>query len=224
VLDQILGGLRRDGIAAANAVELFGAEVCDRLDKYLFEFRDNPQTVAIQQAFERGEHRTDVLKPHLVKTDEVGCDMAVLDEVGRHDAVKGVVSQFLVNPRLYARNGWWMFPRPYDRKKVWSESWHRDPEAARLVKTFYFPEDVTAEHGPMQYIPLSRDGCPFDGLCAAGGYPTYDIDQLVHPDCVVTCAVPARTFIFADTSALHRGGYTKSLGRLSATWCYIPQP
>lgn len=219
---DILGGLRRDGIAGANAVDLFGGDVCDRLDAFLFAFRDKPETVAIQKAFERGEHRSGVLKPHLVKTDEVGCDLSALDEVGLHDTVKAVVTQYLVNPRLHAKNGWWMLPRPYERAKVWSESWHKDPEAARLVKTFYFPEAVDVESGPMQYIPLSRVGFPLMGLCAAGSYPTYDIDELVNPNVVVTCTVPARTFLFCDTSGLHRGGYTKSRGRLSATWCYVP--
>lgn len=219
-----LGGLRRDGIVAVHGPDFLGKEACDKLDANLFAFRDDGEVAELQGYFERGEYRPDVLKPHMVKTDQIGWELELFDEVGRLPCVTDPVAAFLGNYRLHSCNGWWFFPRPYERERVWSESWHRDPESPRLVKTFYFPEAVDVESGPLQYIPASRVGQPLEKLCPPGVYPTCDIDSLVHPDCVLTCTVPAQTFMFVDTSGLHRGGFTKSKGRLCASWCYLPVP
>lgn len=223
---KAISDLREHGIAIVCGPELLGHDTCAKLDEWLFAFRDMPQVGQLEQDFRAGKVRPDVLKPHMVKSSDVGVSPVLLDEVARHTNVAAIVGEYLGDCRLYARCGWYFFPRPYERKRVWSESWHRDPEApyGSILKCFYHPEAVTADAGPMQIIPASRVGGPLESLCPPGVYPTCDIDALVHPSQIVTCEVPAQTFIFADTSCLHRGGFTHDSGRLSAAWCFINCP
>lgn len=219
---KALADLKEHGLAVVCGPELLGQETCDRLDAWLTAFRDMPQVGELERDFHAGKVRTDVLKPHMVKSDQVGVVPGLLDEVARHPNLAAIVGAYLGDCRLHARFGWYFFPRPYERKRVWSESWHRDPEGPTLLKVFYHPEAVDAESGPMQYIPASRVGGPLESLCPPGVYPTCDIDALVHPSQIVTCEVPARSLVIVNSANLHRGGFTKSKGRLSATWCYLP--
>ena len=70
-------------------------------------------------------------------------------------------------------------PDSETKPREWSQSWHRDPEADRLMKVFLFLEDVTDDAGPLEFVAGSHNGGDRD-LCPLRLYPSADIDQLIE--------------------------------------------
>lgn len=176
-------------------------------------------------AFERGE-KLETLKQFLVKyQDKQHFDgnhplfrFGMLPAI--HETACACLGQVLT---YYSADLWCVLPGSEGKPREWSQGWHRDPEADRLVKVFLFLEDVTADGGPFEYVAGSHNG----GYPEAA-HPRRYASQSYVENCIPReakrrCFAPAGTLVFADTSGLHRGGYTKSKRRLNAIWTYLPE-
>jgi Phytanoyl-CoA dioxygenase (PhyH) len=108
-----------------------------------------------------------------------------------------------------------------------AQAWHRDQWDQ--VKVFLYLTDVDEGNGALEYIPASRRGGQYAGLCqmpagfGADGYlhpSSALIEQSVPAADRTCCAAPMGSVVFCDTSGLHRGGYALDRPRLVATWAY----
>lgn len=107
-----------------------------------------------------------------------------------------------------------------------SQRWHRDPEDKKMVKVFLYLNDVDETAGPFTYIPKSHYGGKYRRLFPQrpprGYYPPDGaLEQVIGQDEMKVCTGKAGTFIFADTSGLHKGGYASHNERLMYTAGYI---
>ena len=120
-------------------------------------------------------------------------------------------------------------PVPAGATEYFSQRWHRDPEDKKMLKIFIYMTDVLKpDEGPFIYIkgsqPGGRFGRVFPQAPPAAMYPIAGAVEKVIPSSVIqTCTAPAGTVIFADTSGLHKGGYTTSRPRLMYTGTYYSQ-
>lgn len=121
----------------------------------------------------------------------------------------------------YSADLWCVLPDSQEKPREWSQSWHRDPEAERLIKVFLFLEDVTNDSGPFEFVAGSHDG-GLPELCPPRRYPAHDIDPLIPAAAKRRFVAPAGTIVFANTSGLHRGGYTRNHRRLNCIFTFLP--
>lgn len=115
---------------------------------------------------------------------------------------------------------WYSIPNSAARERNLSQNWHRDPEDKSVLKVMLFLREVDAEAGPFEYIAGSHNAyyeyCKPKSYLHPSMYPCLDGAQMLSVNC------PAGTLVFANTSGLHRGGYTKSKPRLCCVWTYVP--
>ena len=130
-------------------------------------------------------------------------------------------------PQLYKANYWWIPPAKSGAKRDMSQKWHIDPEGNKVMKVFMYFHDVS--DSCMQINPSIR-GSKISSLfskSAVGSYGLYPnskqqkiIDK--HKNNIVDLRLNEENFFIADTSHLHRGGYSKIEGRLSCFLAYKP--
>jgi hypothetical protein len=141
-------------------------------------------------------------------------------------AVLDVVNAYLrLQSKIIYLDLWNTVPLQHDGPDIGSQRWHRDPEDARLIKTFLYLSDVTAGAGPMEYVPRSRHGEQYGDLWPqrfpAGSIPPEDEFNAAIPAADRwLCAYPAGTLLFVDTSGFHRGGRAEHDRRVVATTTY----
>ena len=103
---------------------------------------------------------------------------------------------------------------------TWSQTWHRDPEDKKLLNIFIYLNDVEDYGtGPFQYIPGSHIEGPYwkvlpQVLPPTASYPGKENVEKLLGDKIISCYGKAGTVILADTSGLHRGGYSTTKPRL----------
>lgn len=109
---------------------------------------------------------------------------------------------------------------PTHTPSVYSQQWHRDPNAARtILKVFLHLHGVDKTNGPFEYMrgsqaPHAAEWCPLRG---------YALPLIRIPaDRVQRCVGPAGMVVFADTSGIHRGGNITHGHRLQAVFGYAP--
>lgn len=101
-----------------------------------------------------------------------------------------------------------------------SQRWHRDPEDKKMCKVFMYLSDVDDEGtGPFKYIKGSQLGGRWRNIFPqrppAGRYPEIGaVEKIVPREDIKLCTGKAGTIIFADTSGLHKGGYSTVKARL----------
>lgn len=123
----------------------------------------------------------------------------------------------------YSADLWCVLPDAEGKPREWSQSWHRDPEAERLIKVFLFLEDVDTDSGPFEYIARSHAG-GFAAACEPRRYANQEyVEQSIPREAKRRFVASAGTLVFADTSGLHRGGYTRTKRRLNCVWTYLPE-
>ena len=114
--------------------------------------------------------------------------------------------------------------------QVTSEHWHRDLEDRRMLKCFYFPEAVTLDHGPFEYV---RDG----ELGRAGlrtvrhevkvaerqgrmGLTDAEMARHVPPSRWRTAELAPRSLVFADPTASYHHGRLRTAARPALFFVY----
>lgn len=132
--------------------------------------------------------------------------------------IQPIVAAVLGPCRYISADLWYAIPNASQHERTWSQNWHRDPEADEVIKVMLYFREVDEEAGPFEYIAGSHrnfyDVCPARKYLPAGVTITGELLR-------VMCK--AGTLAFANTSGLHRGGYTKSKPRLSCVWTYVPE-
>ncbi len=124
----------------------------------------------------------------------------------------------------YGGHLWVALVPPANYQPFMSQTWHRDPydgTGNRIVKLFWYLDDVDRDNGPFEYIGGSRELTPPTGLSALDRYiePRHWSGLRAHPRRIV-CTGPADTLILCDTSGIHRGGLCTTRQRLSVTMVY----
>lgn len=115
-----------------------------------------------------------------------------------------------------------------DSSEVQSQRWHRDPAIRKCVKVFVYWNDVTEDSGPFQFIPGTHYGGRHAGIMSSnrktGGsyYPDQKSVQNRFGNEIFSAIGPKGTVVIADTSGLHRGGYSKINTRDMSTFVYYP--
>jgi hypothetical protein len=149
--------------------------------------------------------------------------------LGLSDPVLQVVNGYLdLWCKLIYTDAWHTIPIDIGRR-VGSQSWHRDPEDRKMVKAYLYLADVDEGAGPMEYIPGSEVGGPYERLWPwtprAGHsyrYPSEaDVAGRIPQAEWLKCTGPEGSMVFCDTSGLHRGGISRTSPRILATWTFV---
>lgn len=239
--DSLIDSLNKDGIAVTDVwslfpdipfeeVKEFAARVSDRPDvreeiaqhekmirervatgsqrkgakKYLKDFIVEPYGSTFNEVI------PDIHNPYI----RMNLDERVLKIAGSYMGVAPKLNGFSLRITL---------PVPAGATEYFSQRWHRDPEDRKMVKMFIYMTDVLNEaSGPFIYIKGSQSGGPkekvFPQTPPAAMYPDMGaVEKVVSSNLVKTCLGKAGTVIFADTSGLHKGGYTTTKPRLMYT-------
>ena len=136
-----------------------------------------------------------------------------------HPKVLDIVSEYLgCWPRLFDMRLWETKVNKGE-KKIYSQSWHRDPEDKQLLNLFLYLSDVDEGSGPFNYIPEShifgkyRDAFP-QVLPPQGSYPGDEAVQMTLGKQMKVYTGSEGTIILADTAGLHKGGFSTTKPRI----------
>ena len=127
-----------------------------------------------------------------------------------------VAEEYFGEPAVWFSASCWL-TLPTTAAPVWSQNWHRDPEASSVLKVFLHLNDVDETNGPLQYVLHSSKGRDV-GLCLPRQYAKTEMPAAR----VSTLRVPKHTVVFADTGGIHRGGRVQQGYRLQAVWGFVP--
>ena len=148
--------------------------------------------------------------------------------VSVHERVLTIAGLYMnIMPRFRAYHLRFNLPVPAGTVEYFSQRWHRDPEDHRMFKVFIYMTDVMdVAAGPFMYVKGSQPGGHLNRLFPqrppASTYPELGAveKEISHGD-IKICLGNAGTVIFADTSGLHKGGYTTANPRLMYTATYF---
>ena len=216
-----------EGYAVSSIETLLAGDPCyGALRDLAVDFANSKHVKERHAAFLRGERQPGQLKPFIVKFQDVqyftGKEplfrFGLLPAI--HQTACACLGRFLT---YYSADLWCVLPDAEQKPREWSQSWHRDPEADRLIKVFLFLEDVAENGGPLEYVARSHNG-GYSALCPPRRYPENGehLDRNIPPEARRRFVAPAGTLVFADTSGLHRGGYTKDRRRLNCVFTFLP--
>jgi len=130
--------------------------------------------------------------------------------------------------RLLHTDMWQTLPLIGKAPFAGSQRWHRDPEDLRILKMFFYLSDVSVDAGPLNYVCNSRRGEKYGDLWPQklpyGNVAPHDeVEKATLVSARHSCAYPAGTLIFVDTTGLHMGGRATNGERLLATWTFVTQ-
>ena len=210
----LLKNLHKYGIAM-NAVFL---EVKDNFQSFL-----NYKNSVI-------EKHINSLKPFLIEywpsRGELDLDNPFV-KLALSPVVLDIVSRYLgCWPRLYDLRLWESKPMTPGHKRIYSQSWHRDPEDKKLLNMFVYLSDVDEESGPFHYVPGSHIEGPYcktfpQVLPPRAAYYGDEAVEKVFKDNILKCTGKAGTIIFADTAGLHRGSSDNIKPRIMFKALYV---
>lgn len=224
---RIAESVASQGYAVTSVDSLLPSADCyQALRDVAFTFAGSQRVADCHAGFLRGEKRLQ-LKQFLVKyqDDQRFTERHPLFRFGLlpeiHQTACACLGRML---SYYSADLWCVLPDSEGKPREWSQDWHRDPEADRLIKVFLFLEDVTDAGGPLEYVPQSQ--CDGKARYAHVGppkrYPLKEQMAEVPPKDRMRFLAPAGTLVFLDTSGLHRGGYTRDRRRLNCVWTFLP--
>lgn len=221
--------LKNEGLALFPASELALSEAQSAALAWSVQcFRNGERVQQARSDYARGRPRR-ALKQSLVKfQDEQAFELDhPLYLLSRHSRLVELVNGGLSwdEAECISIDLLLALPGAATRPREWSHNWHRDPESQSLIKVFWYFTAVDDESGPMEYVRRSHFGAVerrYLDLCPPLKYACADADARINLEHRARFCVPAGTIVAANTSGLHRGGYTKSGERLSACWTYTP--
>ncbi len=224
--------LAKDGVASISATDLFGADAAGKkllagLTKQARDWAASPAVTGEAWKFSR-HFKRDGIKQFLVKfqdTNKVGPAGAggLLYQAGKLEAMTSIACEAAGEKlKLHSTDYWFIPPWACNREREWSQSWHFDPEGEHVIKAFLFFDEITDEAGPFQYAIGSHLDTREVAIGSNGYAAQGSVEKSFAPDEIRTCHCPAGTIVFSNTHGLHRGGYTRSQGRLNAAWCWVP--
>jgi ectoine hydroxylase-related dioxygenase (phytanoyl-CoA dioxygenase family) len=104
-----------------------------------------------------------------------------------------------------------------------SQLWHRDPDDKKLLKIFAYLTDVSKDAGPFMYVPQSQNGGTYDDYFpqktpyAPRITRIFDESMPLHFEGITG---KKGTVIFADTTGIHKGGFSTAKEREMLTFVY----
>jgi hypothetical protein len=230
VQQRVVDALTARGVAYADVRELVGPVWWERLQTAVTPWLESQRVRDAEHTYRTSTEKK--WKDYLVRM--FGRDAPIaLDspwiQFALQPAVIDTVNTYLglLSKLLYV-DVWDTVPLVHDGPDMGSQRWHRDPEDAKLVKTFLYFSDVDAGSGAMQYVPNSRRGEQYGRLWPqqfpkGSVPPPEEFDRLIPADARELCAKPSGTLMFVDTSGFHRGGRALDRRRVLATWTYTRQ-
>lgn len=131
------------------------------------------------------------------------------------------------NPYPAKANYWWIPPLKGNTKRQRSQNWHIDPEGKKVIKVFIYFNDVF--DSCMQMIPTVRRSNLVRlyskmAIRSYGLYPDNRQKKIIEyfSDDIISFTLKEGQILIADTSHIHRGGYSFKEGRLSCVITYKP--
>ncbi|GAA0290277.1 phytanoyl-CoA dioxygenase family protein [Kineococcus aurantiacus] len=213
---DLLGDLRRDGVATAQLDDLLGEPGrFEQLRRHVEDLR------AASADGERAFGKSFLVE--LMGSEPVVAADDPLLQLAVDPRLRGIAEEYAqMSLKVHDLNAWLNLPT--GGAAVQSQRWHRDlPEDHDIVKMFVYVRDVTPGAGPLRYLAGSatRTGRTlqvrndWDGV----GYRLDDsgVERLVEQNPgleIRTASAPAGTVVFADTRGIHRGGHAVDTERL----------
>ncbi|MDA2925936.1 phytanoyl-CoA dioxygenase family protein [Acidobacteria bacterium AH-259-G07] len=228
---KVVQQLTTRGISFMHFDELFGDhERWDSMREAADGFVNSEAVEKKIQAYHTNFEKT-TWKEYLVRLFPESPIIALDDpwlQLGIDGRILDVVNTYLgLWARLMSIDLWYTIPLGIERSRTGSQRWHRDPEDRKMVKVFLYFSEVAHTAGPLQYIPGSCTGGPYRHLWRTSG-PTGqpipsegELEAKIPRSEWITCSGSTGTFVFCDTSGLHRGGYATEQERVLAMWCFL---
>ncbi|HEU4755003.1 MAG TPA: hypothetical protein VFU47_17990, partial [Armatimonadota bacterium] len=227
---RIISDLRAHGMAHAPYEELVGdAALWESMDAAIQEWVAGSAVQQKARAYIEGGYQSGVFKEYLVKLYGFN-DRRVIPwdspflRMGVHPRLLDVVNSYLgMQSILRYLDAWYTIPLNKERPLTGSQCWHRDPEDVRIAKVFLYFSDVDLSAGALEYIPDSRAGDRYGHLWphrvpSGSRAPLEGVAAAIPPEDIRVCAHPRGTFLFVDTTGLHRGGRALDRARVFACW------
>ncbi|QLC22271.1 hypothetical protein HFP51_08840 [Parasphingopyxis sp. CP4] len=224
---RIVDDLARDGIALSSLEELFpGQGALARIQAFAASQREAYDNAPTESGFEKAAFIRFLFggggtKPE-IDLSEPGIAEFLSDPVlnigGAH---LGSAAKFV---RFSLQSNFRQAP---DAERKASQCWHRDPDDRRIFKMFIYVNGVKEpSDGPFQYVRGSHDRGTRKSLFPQtppfGFYPgDEEVGNAVSEDEIITVTGKAGTVIFADTNAIHRGGFSTRNERTMFAAVYV---
>lgn len=235
---RVVGDLQKDGIARAHLDDLFPGE--DRFSPLLEFFTEKLNTPENQEAIREyrellarrvgeGQKAGKLFKDFRVNLWYMSKKEKPLDLTNPFirlilsDAILEIVAGYMEIAPKFAYGGLQTtLIVPPGTPEYLSQRWHRDPEDKKFLRMFVYLNDVfDVGTGPFMYVKGSHYGGRwrdiFPQIPPAGRYPPNGaVERVVSPEDILVCLAKAGTLVFADTSGLHRGGYSTEKERFTS--------
>ena len=239
--EEIITSLKRDGIAITDMNSLFPDIPFEELKNFAAQSVASPeideqikihQTQILERVQSGGKRKgaKKYLKDFIVEPYGSGVSMVIPDirnpyiRINLDDRVLGIAGSYMgLAPKFQGFSLRITLPVPPGATEYFSQRWHRDPEDRNMLKIFIYMTDVLDDiSGPFIYVKGSQPGGPmgrvFPQRPPSAMYPELGaVEGVIPREAITTCFGKAGTIIFADTSGLHKGGYTTSRQRLMYT-------
>jgi len=107
---------------------------------------------------------------------------------------------------------------------IQSQQWHRDIGNKKYLKVFTYFNDIEKDDGPFIYLKGSQPGGKWEHFSpqinpftpVPGRVPDSVVSEAIPPADILHATGKAGTLIFADTTGLHKGGYSTGNPRLAS--------
>jgi hypothetical protein len=229
VQQRVVDSLRRDGVATVAFGELFDDSAWVELEADVAPFvrRTEESTRAKPDLLEQKKY---LVRRFWSKKQSENHRFSLTDPWLRlyaSEVMLDIVNTYREQwTKLYYIDNWFTVPFPESTERLASQRWHRDPEDEHVVKVFLYLTTIDEGAGPFEYVRGSTRGGRYGDLWpweAGVFYPPQDeLVEAVTPSDRLVLTGPAGTMIFADTGGFHRGGFSRTKPRVSATCTYVP--
>lgn len=224
---KILRSLEQNGIAISNLAEFFSDN--DGVLKKLLKTADgliNQELIQTEtKEFLRYFFRTDT---HIVSLRHPFVQTAIFGPF------LNIISAYLKTPaHLEYITGNIALPVNEKTNPKASQKWHRDPGVYKMAKIFIYLSDVNSKSGPFTLIRGTQPGGKLKNICehpffGEGSY--YPRESKINRDLkdegvkkqIFEATGKSGTVVFANTLALHKGGYAIKNARKMLTFYYRP--
>lgn len=220
----VLNGLREKGYCMVNVDEIFGegyyAKNLKPVAAVVKEVLSREMQDGSGERFKRGK---DFVARFYDEKTQISFDDK-MNELVLNDFFYNLAVKYLcAHPRITNIDYWLNIPKQDVPKS--SQKWHRDYEDLKLLKVFLYLGDVTPESGPLSYVESSQYNGKFGKLFPRkfpNGVVVEDdhINTQFRNNEKKTFTLKDGTFVFADTSGLHKGGHCISDERFLFTFTY----
>lgn len=157
-------------------------------------------------------------------------DIAQIDDPLIFLSVNGLFRQvaesyFQSLVRITNLDYWINFHVPENLEPFASQKWHRDYEDEKVLKVFFYINDVTNDNGPFFYVSQSNKGSKYNKYFPA--QPPHgiivedeEINKNIEAENILKFTPKSGSILIVDTAGLHKGGLCLSGDRKLFTATY----